>query len=214
VKAQPHAVETEMNNPDSRSDAELLRLSIEGDESAFLRLYERLKRNIFRYAYYVTASKPAAEEITQEVFMALLNQGGNYREQQGDVAGFAFGIAKNLVRRIRRREQGYECLPPEESAIPILVSEADSVAEQVVRNELIDRVQTAIASLPLHYREAVVVCDLCGLSYTEAAARLRCSVGTIRSRLNRGHSLLARKLKPLQKPRADVGLTGTEGCLI
>jgi RNA polymerase sigma-70 factor (ECF subfamily) len=204
-----------MNNPDSRSDAELLRLSIEGDESAFLVLYEKLKRNIFRYAYYVTGSKLAAEEITQEVFMALLTQGGRYRQQQGDVAGFAFGIAKNFVRRIRRREQEYESLPPEESAIPaILVSDADSAAAQVVRNELIEKVQTAVASLPLHYREAVVLCDLCGLSYTEAAARLRCSVGTIRSRLNRGHSLLARKLKPLQKPRTDVGLTGTEGCLI
>jgi RNA polymerase sigma-70 factor (ECF subfamily) len=201
-----------MTNPDSRSDAELLKLSIEGDERAFLLLYERLKRNIFQYAYYMSGSKFAAEEITQDVFMALLDEGGSYREQRGDVAGFAFGIAKNFVRRIRRREKQHESLPPDESAIPL--SDANAVAAEVIRNEVIAKVQTAVASLPLHYREPVVLCDLCGLSYTEAAARLRCSVGTVRSRLNRGHSLLARKLQPLQKARTDVGLTGTEGCLI
>lgn len=204
-----------MTNSDSRSDTELLTLSIEGDEGAFLQLYDRLKRNIFRYAYYMSGSAVAAEEITQDVFVALLDHEGSYRQEQGDVAGFAFGIAKNLVRRLRRREKQYESLSSDDADTPaILVSEADSVAAQVVRNEAIARVQAAVASLPLHYREAVILCDLCGLSYAEAAARLRCSLGTVRSRLNRGHSLLARKLQPLQKPRTDIGLTGTEGCLI
>lgn len=198
-----------MDNPDTRSDAELLRLSVEGDESAFLLLYDRLKHNIFRYSYFMTGSNFVAEEITQEVFMALLREGGKYRQQQGDVAAFAFGITKNLVRRVRRREPGFEPLLEENTN---LVCAADSVA-QLVSNELVERVQMAVASLPPHYREPVVLCDLCELTYAEAATRLRCSVGTIRSRLNRAHTVLARKLKPLQRTRA-VGLTGTEGCLI
>ena len=198
-----------MDNSDSRSDAELLRLSIKGDESAFLLLYEKLKRSIFHYAYYMTGSNFAAEEITQDVFMALLSEGGKYRQQQGDVAAFAFGIAKNFVRRIRR-QHGFDPLPEENTD---LVSGSDSLPAELVRNEVVDRVQLAVASLPLHYREAVVLCDLCELSYAEAAARLRCSVGTIRSRLHRAHSILSRKLKPLQTTRA-VGLTGSEGCLI
>jgi RNA polymerase sigma-70 factor, ECF subfamily len=201
-----------MDNPDSRSDAELLRLSIEGDETAFLLLYERLKRNLFRFVYYMTGSKFAAEEITQEVFMRLLSEGRKYREQQGDVAAFAFGIAKNFVRR-SRHEREFEPLPEENTIVTNLMSGADSVAAQLARNEVVAAVQTAVASLPLHYREAVVLCDLCELSYSEAAARLRCSVGTIRSRLNRAHSLLARKLKGLQGT-STVGFTGTEGCLI
>jgi RNA polymerase sigma-70 factor, ECF subfamily len=199
-----------MDNPIKRSDAELLRLSIEGDENAFLLLYERLKQNLFRYTYFMTGSNFAAEEITQEVFMALLSEGGKYREQQGDVAAFAFGIAKNFVRRLRRREHGLEPLLEESTD---LASASESAAAELVRNEVVDRVQMAVASLPLHYREAVVLCDLCEFSYAEAAARLRCSIGTIRSRLNRAHSILARKLKPLQGMRT-MGLTGTEGCLI
>ena len=64
-----------------------------------------------------------------------------------------------------------------------------------------------------HYRQTVVLCDLCELSYEQAATRLNCAVGTIRSRLNRAHTLLAQKLKPLRN-RQPLEATGTEGCLI
>jgi RNA polymerase sigma-70 factor, ECF subfamily len=204
-----------MDQMESRSDAELLKLAVVGEERAFLLLYERLKYSIFRYAYYMTGSRTAAEEVLQEVFMALLREADNYREQQGEVSGFAFGIAKNIVRRIRRRERAYESLAGVEPTSQInSVSEADSLTAQAVRNEQVERLQAAIASLPDHYRQAVVLCDLCELSYAEAAARLRCSVGTIRSRLNRAHILLAKKLKPLNKSRMDLQVSGEEGCLI
>src|SRR5215472_3541997 len=103
------------NHPAEPSDAELLRLSLAGDEAAFLVLYERLKGAIFRYAYYMTSSKAAAEEVTQEVFMCLLTKGSRYREAQGDVAGFAFGMTRNFVRRHERRERVYEALPTGEA---------------------------------------------------------------------------------------------------
>ena len=50
---------------------------------------------------------------------------------------------------------------------------------------------------PIRYREAIVLCDLQGNDYAETARILRCSVGTIRSRLHRGRSLLARKLQSI-----------------
>src|SRR5690349_4174528 len=84
-----------MENPDhfeGRSDAELLRLALAGQESAFLVLYERLKGGIFRYAFYMTNSRTAAEEVTQEVFISLLNQGSHYREDRGDVGAFALEL--------------------------------------------------------------------------------------------------------------------------
>lgn len=97
--------------------------------------------------------------------MALLRQGSSYREQQGEVAASVFGIARNLVRRIRRREHEYQSLPVREGALPAsLVSQADSLPTQAVRNELVERVQAAIASLPEHDREVVVLCDLSELS--------------------------------------------------
>ena len=59
----------------------------------------------------------------------------------------------------------------------------------------------AIALLPDHYREAVVLCDLEKKSYEEAAALLECAVGTVRSRLHRARELLARKLRPKNEIR-------------
>jgi len=201
----------------SRSDAELLQLALAGDEDAFLRLYEKLKSGIFRYAFFMTSSKSAAEEVTQEVFLSLLREGRKYRADLGDVGAFAFGIARNIVRRVERRERAYEPLP--ESHTPEqfsrgLVCEPEGLPGQMIRGELVAKVQAAIATLPDHYRQVVVLCDLCELSYGEAAVRLRCAVGTIRSRLNRAHGLLAQKLKPLRSPRRDIEAAGPEGCVV
>src|SRR5690349_6682225 len=93
------------HQPTGQSDAELLRLALAGEEEAFLLLYRKLKRGIFRYAFYMTSSKAMAEEVTQELFISLFKEGRNYRADRGDVAAFAFGMARNLVRRIERRER-------------------------------------------------------------------------------------------------------------
>ncbi len=206
-----------MDTLEHLSDVELLQLSLTGKEGAFLLLYERLKLGIFRYAFYMTNSRSAAEEVTQEVFITLLESGARYREDQGNVAAFAFGIARNYVRRVARRERAYEPLPEDETADKLsgkLTSEAGILPEQLIRCEVVESVRAAIASLPEHYRQVVVLCDLCELSYAEAAIRLDCAVGTIRSRLNRGHALLSQKLRLGGKPEATFRTTGTEGCLI
>jgi len=205
-----------MDKFEDRSEAELLRLAQKGDESAFLVLYGRLKAGIFRYAFFMTNSKSAAEEVTQEVFISLLRDSGRYSEALGDVPGFAFGIARNLVRRIGRRERAFWPLPASETEkLPAsFVSEPESMPGQLIRSELIASVRAAIASLPEHYGQVVVLCDLCELSYAEAASRLGCAVGTIRSRLNRGHALLAQKLKLLGKSRTEFQEPGAEECLI
>jgi RNA polymerase sigma factor (sigma-70 family) len=136
---------------EGRSDAELLELSVAGEESAFLLLYERLKTSIFRYAFYMTNSKTAAEEVTQEVFISLLKDGERYRKARGDVAAFAFGIARNFVRRLQKRERVYQGLPTDEVLEKISASQAgtEGLSAQVIRNQGIERIRTAIASLPV-----------------------------------------------------------------
>ena len=201
----------------TRSDAELLRLAVAGEEQAFLLLYGRLKAGIFRYAFYMTSSQANAEEVTQEVFVTLLKESHNYQQDRGALAAFAFGIARNFVRRIEHRERPYEALPEDTAPATSsarLMSESDALPAQMIRTELAERVQAAVASLPDHYRQVVVLCDLCELSYAEAASRLRCAVGTIRSRLSRAHALLAKKLRPLRSPQPEIETAGPEGCLI
>jgi RNA polymerase sigma-70 factor (ECF subfamily) len=203
-----------MDRLEGQSDAQLLGRSIAGDENAFLMLYERLKASIFRYAFYMTNSKTAAEGVTQEVFMCLLRDGQRYQEARGDVAAFAFGIARNLVRRLQKRERIYQGLPSDEVLKRLSLSQngIEELPAQAIRNQRIERLRSAIASLPDRYRQVIVLCDLCGCSYAEAASHLKCAVGTIRSRLSRGRTLLSQKLKQSRNPEPE--LPGTEECLI
>ncbi|HJT71030.1 MAG TPA: RNA polymerase sigma factor [Terriglobales bacterium] len=201
---------------EARSDAELLCAALAGEEPAFLVLYEKLKGGIFRYAVYMTGSITAAEEVTQEAFMALLKEGRKYREERGDVGAFVFGFVRNFVRRARR-ERAYEPLPDDETIQRMaasLVIEPEALQRRMIRNQAAEQVRAAVRSLPEHYAQVIVLCDLCEFSYVEAASRLGCAVGTVRSRLNRAHNLLAKKLKPLRDGNAAIRAAGAEGCLI
>ena len=215
--SNPEAQSLMMDRLEGQSDAELLELSVAGEESAFLLLYERLKPSIFRYAFYMTNSKTAAEEVTQEVFISLLKDGERYRKARGDVAAFAFGIARNFVRRVQRRERVYQGLPSDEALEKLegkQILELEVLPAQVIRTQEVAKMRAAVASLPDHYRQVIVLCDLCERSYAEAASRLGCAVGTIRSRLNRAHALLVQKLKQSKKPQTELSAAGTEECLI
>jgi len=149
--------------------------------------------------------------------MSLLKEGSSYRQERGDVGAFAFGIARNLVRRVRRRERAYQPLPNDDAIERLaasLVLEPQALQRRVIRNETVEQVRAAVYSLPEHYGQVIILCDLCEFSYAEAASRLACPVGTVRSRLNRAHDLLARKLKPARAAEPDLRAAGTEGCLI
>jgi len=61
-----------------------------------------------------------------------------------------------------------------------------------------EQVRAAVLELPVEFRETVVLCELEELSYDQAAKRLDCPVGTIRSRLHRGRALLLAKLEMLR----------------
>ena len=73
---------------------------------------------------------------------------------------------------------------------------AGDLMADVTRKETIDSVRKAVLSLPEHYREVVVLCDLQEMDYAEAAAALGCAVGTVRSRLHRARAMLLEKLRP------------------
>ncbi|HLH07757.1 MAG TPA: RNA polymerase sigma factor [Terriglobales bacterium] len=200
--------------PDNRPDVELFELAVAGDESAFLVLYDRMKTPVFRYAYYMTGSKSSAEEVTQEVFLTLLQKRARFNPRQGDLGAFIFGIARNLVRRIDRRERPYEPLPDDADSLAPPVRTVAECSTDLIKNQAVEHVRSAVASLPEHYRQVVVLCDLLEMSYADTATRLGCAVGTVRSRLNRAHKLLAGKLKLLRESQPAFRNTGTEGCLI
>jgi RNA polymerase sigma-70 factor, ECF subfamily len=165
------------------TDHELLVMMLSGDEEAFTALYRRRQGPVYRFALQMTGNVVIAEDVTQEVFMALISKTARYDAGRGSLASFLYGIARNMVlRRIEKTAEIEDYAGPED------------ILDDLTRRETIENVRRAVLSLPPVYREAVVLCDLQDTSYEEAAVVLDCPIGTVRSRLNRGRSMLAQKL--------------------
>ena len=168
------------------SDEDLLGAARGGDEAAFTALYRRRQGAVYRFALHMSGDAAVSEDVTQEVFLALLEGSGRFDASRGSLLSFLYGIARNLVlRRIEKK------LPAELADEPVA---DDDVLDDLTRRETIEAVRNAVLSLPAQYREAVVLCDLESASYEDAAAALDCPVGTVRSRLSRGRAMLAQKL--------------------
>jgi len=169
------------------SDHALLERALAGDEDAFTALYRMRHAPVYRFALQMTGNVVIAQDVTQEVFITLLEHGRRFDESRGTLASFLYGIARNLVRRGIGRDRDMELITD-------FACEEDQLGD-LTRRETIEQVRRAVLSLPDMYREVVVLCDLQDLSYEDAAAAVDCPVGTVRSRLNRGRAMLARKLK-------------------
>lgn len=185
------------------SDGELLRLIVAGDEQGFTALYRRHQASIYRFALLMSGSASVAEEVTQEVFLTLMREPQRYDAARATLAAYLCGVARNYVRRYLERERPYVPLVEESGADEVLahsplISQDDPLGN-FTRNEMIRLVRQAVLALPTRYREVVVLCDFQELSYAEAAVALDCAIGTVNSRLHRGHALLLRKLRAAGK---------------
>jgi RNA polymerase sigma-70 factor, ECF subfamily len=176
------------------TDEQLLAQALAGDEDAFTALYRRRQGPIFRFALHMSGSTQIAEEVTQDVFIFLLQRGGDYDPARGALGAYLFGVARNYVRRALERSYSDNALSASvDDEAAALMTECDP-SEGIARNQTSTAVWKAVLSLPEHYREVVVLCDLQELSYAQAAEAMGCAIGTIRSRLHRAHAMLSKKL--------------------
>src|SRR6201986_5326679 len=90
-----------------QTDAELLRLMLEGSEEAFTALYRRRQGGVYRFALQMSGSEALAEDVVQEVFMVLMRDGGNFDPSRGSLAAYLYGIARNHVLRAFDRERSF-----------------------------------------------------------------------------------------------------------
>ena len=88
-----------------------------------------------------------------------------------------------------------------EAFAPALTADTDTLGD-LTRAESVEALRQAVLTLPVRYREAVVLCDLQEMSYADAAAVVGCALGTIRSRLHRGRALLTVKLTAREEKKA------------
>ncbi len=179
-------------------DQELLRQLAKGHQAAFSACYERYQGPIYRFAWHMSGNPAVAEEVTQEVFVRLIENPRKYDSSKGSLAGYLFGIARNVMRR--HRETGNRDVPLEDELLASdtgLATEPDLPAE-LDRREKLECLRKSVLALPAPYREALVLCDMEEMSYPDAAAILQCPAGTVASRLHRARAMLKSHMKEMR----------------
>jgi len=172
------------------ADDALVRHAIAGRRDAFREIYQRHHAPVFRFARAMTGSVAAAEDITQETFLALLRELRRFDPERGSLATYLFAIARNLSRRHLRKDRRFVTLDePRERDLII-----DDPSNAMMQSETVARVRRFIRRLSSRYREVLILCDLQGLTYDDASRILNIPVGTVRSRLHRARTQLTERL--------------------
>jgi RNA polymerase sigma-70 factor (ECF subfamily) len=176
------------------TEQDLLAECKSGDRRAFEMLYETHQRRVFSVALnFFGGDHAAAEDVAQQVFLKIFNKLGEFRAD-AEFTTWVYRVTLNACIDERRRTRRFFSI---ENFFG-LVSTRKTPLDAVQKRETADEVQKAIGSLKEKYRLPILLKYSEGLSYEEIAKVLECSIGTVSSRLNRGHKMLAQKLGHLK----------------
>jgi len=181
--------------PTEINDIDLLQRALAGDEESFTALYRRRQGSVYRFALQMSGRSSVAEEVTQEVFLAMIREAGRFDPGRGSLMAYLYGIARNHVLRCLERDRLYVSMAEEPEGESARWTAKEDTLGDLTRGETIESVRQAVLALPPNFREVVLLCDLHEMSYADAAAALDCAVGTVRSRLHRARGMLLEKMK-------------------
>ncbi len=164
-----------------------------GDTAALTPIYQRHRAQVYRFALLWSGSAAVAADVTQDVFVHLLTHADDYAPERGPLAPWLLGIARNFVHRRTGADARYVA-NDDEAEPPAPALEAPTPETALAAQRDLARLRAAIAALPPHYRDVLVLVELAERSYAEAAAICGCELNTVRSRLSRARGLIARWL--------------------
>lgn len=194
--------------------AVLVRQVAAGDAGALEQLYDRYARPAFSLARRITGDQTFAEDVVQEVFLAVWRQPERYRPDRGGFASWLLAAvhhkAVDAVRReeaVRRRALAAQAVAAIDPSDPPVVRPEDA-AEERLRGE---RVRQALRSLPLSQREALTLAYFGGYTQREIAALTDTPIGTVKTRMHRGMHQLRSALDDLAEPVELRGFAVADG---
>ena len=190
---------------EQRSERRLIEACQQGDREAFRELFEAHKDRVWTIALHFTGDEASARDIAQQVFLKLFTAIGQFRHDSS-FSTWLYRLVVNACLDERRRRSRFISFDifgrndEEENAIPMegKLTEEPRQEERFSQLELSATVKAAVKELKPKLRIAILLKYFEGLSYEEIARVLGCSMGTVASRLNRGHKELARRLAHLK----------------
>ena len=177
----------------------IIQQCLHGDQHAWERIVRLHWRKVFNVAYKFVGKHDEAEDLTQDIFLKIFKSLDTF-DRRANFQTWLISVSRNLCidhyRSVRKERETIDRDVNANELTPAAVEQSPVAAlEQRDRVALLRR---ALKLLPATLRTAVVMRDIQELSYQEIADRLGLPEGTVKSRINRGRSELARQIKKLR----------------
>jgi len=183
---------------DLDSELMLVERCLRGEESAWEEMAKSYTRRVYAMCYRFTGNDGQAQDLTQEVFLRIFKNLKSFRAGEGSFATWLTRLTRNLLIDHYRRTKLDRATDPIEDQLPLL-EERQSVTTRtdgmLSGREASEILQQGLQRLSPELREAVILRDLEEMEYREIAQVLNVPEGTVKSRLNRGRTELARVLR-------------------
>jgi RNA polymerase sigma-70 factor, ECF subfamily len=185
--------------PSAETIETLIKRCLRGDELAWEQIVRQYWRKVFNVAYKFVGRHAEAEDLTQEIFLKIFKSLDTF-DRRANFQTWLISISRNLcIDHYRSVRKERETIDRDIDASQLSPTAAD--AGPVAALEQRDRVsllRQALVALPDTLRTAVLMRDIQELSYQEIADKLRLPEGTVKSRINRGRTELARQIRRLR----------------
>ena len=185
-------------------DNQLVQLFLDGKERAFTELVQRYDRRLQNFVYGTLGDRERAEDLIQETFVRVYRHLDRF-DQSRKFSTWIYTIAGNLAKNeLRNRSRNpvvlFQSLMKnwEADFRPLEWEDPKTRPDDLYRRRFLrEKVEEAVAMLPEHHRVVFVLRELHGKSYEEIAEITGCSLGTVKSRLNRARNRFAQLIAPM-----------------
>jgi len=178
------------------AECSLVKQCLERNNTAWEVIINRYSRRIFNLSYRFTGRKEEAEDLTQEIFIRIYQNLGSFRADSGSLQHWILRVARNLIIDCYRQKKPFQnSIGSEEMETMNLQDHRTPTpfrrAEQAEASKFL---KEGLSALDPELKDAIVLRYVRGLAYREIASILDVPEGTIKSRISRGRSQLARLL--------------------
>ena len=173
------------------NERELIARLQKRDEAAFEELIRQYEKKVYTLCFRMCGNSEDAEEAAQDAFLALWRGIDRFR-QESSLSTWIYRLATNAcidTLRGRKKQSGSVSLDDEELFVDA-VDTSPQPQETVEHRETQKLLQEGLSALPEEYRKVLILREIEGLSYTEIAESASIELGTVKSRISRGRSLL------------------------
>jgi RNA polymerase sigma-70 factor (ECF subfamily) len=203
---------SEVHTPQQPDIDALIERCLAGDQVAWEDIVRLHRRKVFNIAYKFVGKHDLAEDLTQDIFLKLYRSLDTF-DRRANFQTWLISVSRNLCidhyRSVRKERETMNRDIDPSTLMP--VSKDRSAYAQLELRDRVQLLRAALEMLPTTLRTAVLMRDIQELAYTEIAEKLGVPEGTVKSRINRGRTELARQIQKIREQHDAVPRTGVSG---